>query len=560
MTGRGIYGAKFAPLGRKNNLERDIIKKKFLARLTASFLVLMILICAGANDCAAKKKKQQEKVLYIPHDSRPIVTKQTIEILEKAGWIVVSPPEELLGNRENLGDPDLLWDWLNKNATKDITAAVISSDALLYGSLVGSRKHEYDGDEILARADLFTEFRNKHKKIPLYVFGSIMRTPRTGLASGYEEPDYYRYYGANIFRLTELVDKKELEGLTQREIKEFNFLQRLIPTKAIEDWMGRREKNFNANKKLIDYARNKTFDYLLLGRDDNAPYSQTHNEGRKLLEYGRNIGRDKYITTAGIDEIGLVLLTRAVNKKEETSPKIFVRYNRGRGGGTVPAYSDELLDDSINAAIKATGATLTEEESRADLILAVNTNPDGRTFEADNAINNGTARASTDFFADIVQNYVNDGRKVIVADVAFANGSDNALMNQLRQRGLLFKIQAYSGWNTPTNSMGFALGTGILSTRMKDTSVDELLLRRYLDDWAYQANVRSVGAHRLNWIAGDGRYEFLNDKIYFAAENCEDLLINFAQKNLPRFTGNDDIRVRFPWNRMFEADISIAGR
>ena len=181
--------------------------------------MLMLIICAGASDCSAKKKVVKEKILYIPHDSRPIVNKQTIMALEKAGVQIVAPPEELLGNRENPGDPDLLWDWLNKNATKDLTAAVISSDALLYGSLVGSRKHEYDADEILARADLFNEFRRKHKKLPLYVFGSIMRTPRTGLASGYEEPDYYRYYGTNIFRLTELMDKQEIEGLTTREIK-----------------------------------------------------------------------------------------------------------------------------------------------------------------------------------------------------------------------------------------------------------------------------------------------------------------------------------------------------
>ena len=133
-------------------------------------------------------------------------------------------------------------------------------------------------------------------------------------------------------------------------------------------------------------------------------------------------------------------------------------------------------------------------------------------------------------------------------------------MNQLRQRGLLFKIQAYAGWNTPTNSSGFALGTGILSTRMKDGFVNELLLRRYLDDWAYQANVRNIGANQLNWLAGDGRYEFLNDKRFAAEDNCASLLENFAQRNLPKFTGNDDIKVHFPWNRMFEADISFAGR
>ena len=531
--------------------------KKFLLRVAASLLVLMIFICAGASDCAAKKKIVQEKILYIPHDSRPIVNKQTIEILEKAGVQVVAPPVELLGDRENLGDPDLLWDWLNKNAKKDITAAVISSDSLLYGSLVGSRKHEYDGDEILARADLFAEFRKKHKKLPLYVFGSIMRTPRTGLASGYEEPDYYHYYGTNIFRLTELMDKQELEGLTPREIKEFNFLQRLIPTKAIEDWMGRREKNFDANKKLIDYTRNKTFDYLLLGRDDNAPFSQTHNEGRKLLEYGSGI--DSYLTTAGIDEFGLVLLARAVNVRAKTSPKIFVKYNWGRGERTIPAYSDEPINNSIQAAISAAGATLIDDEKRADFILAVNTNPNGETFEASDDINDGTARDGTRFFADTVQEYISGGRKVIVADIACANGSDNALMEELKQRGLLFKLKAYSGWNTPTNSSGFALGAGILSSRMKNNAINELLLRRYLDDWIYQANVRQIGAAQLDWIAGDGRYEFLNDKRGSAEDSCASLIESFAKRNLPKFTGNDNIRVHFPWNRMFEADI-IFGR
>ena len=528
----------------------------FALRIVTCVMMCLLVLMTASTDCAAKKKVVKPKILYIPHDSRPIVNKQTIEVLEKAGVEVISPPLEILGNRENLGDPDLLWDWLNKNAKKNLTAAVISSDALLYGSLIGSRKHDYDADEILARTDLFAEFRKKHKKLPLYVFGSVMRTPRTGLASGYEEPDYYRYYGANIFRLTELMDKRELEGLTQREIKEFNFLQKLIPTRAIEDWMGRREKNFDANKKLIDCAGNKTFDYLLLGRDDNAPYSQTHNEGRKLLAYGKKLG-DKFLTTAGTDEIGLVLLTRAVNLHTKTSPKVFVRYNRGRGEYTIPAYSDETIGDSIRSAVKATGATLTDDESRADFILAVNTNIDGTTFEADNPINDGSERPGTRFFVDAVNRYVDDGRKVIVADIACANGSDNALMDQLRQRGLLFKLRAYAGWNTPTNSSGFALSTGLLSARMNANAVNELLLRRYLDDWAYQANVRKIGAARLNWIAGDGRYELLNDKRLAAEDDCAYFLQNFVLKNLPSFTGNDKIRVKFPWNRMFEADISF---
>jgi len=157
----------------------------------------------------------------------------------------------------------------------------------------------------------------------------------------------------------------------------------------------------------------------------------------------------------------------------------------------------------------------------------------------------------------MVANHLNAGRKVIVADIAFANGSDNALMLALRQRNLLFRLNAYAGWNTPTNSSGFALANGLLTARMKDPDVNELLLRRYLDDWAYQANVRQNGAAQLHWLDGDGRYESLDDKQTAAADTTAELLKNFAQKYLPVFTGNDKIRVRFPWNRMFEADIII---
>lgn len=41
-------------------------------------------------------------------------------------------------------------------------------------------------------------------------------------------------------------------------------------------------------------------------------------------------------------------------------------------------------------------------------------------------------------------------------------------MDELRDRGLLFKLRAYAGWNTPTNSTGFVIGEGMLAKHMKD--------------------------------------------------------------------------------------------
>ena len=277
------------------------------------FAILAILLLPQSVD-AAKRAPVTEKIVFIPHDSRPISSKQTADVVQHVGYDVIVPPQELLGNREDWGHPDELWTWVEQNlAQPGVKAAVISSDAMIYGSLVGSRKHSFTRAQVLERAARFEELQKSHPKIPLYVFGSIMRTPRTGEASGHEEPEYYRRYGADIFRYTVLRDKEEVEGLTRRERKEYDFLGRLIPQEALADWMGRREKNYAVNEYLIDLLRKRdTFRYLTLGRDDNAPFSQTHLESRHLTEAGADLGKTRFQTMAGIDEIALLMLTRAV--------------------------------------------------------------------------------------------------------------------------------------------------------------------------------------------------------------------------------------------------------
>ena len=521
--------------------------------LILSLIIGIIFIIPST--CAAKPKNiEPEKILYIPHDNRPVVNQQTVEVVERAGYKVVMPPLELLGNRDDLGHPDKLWDWLERNTDKDIKAAVISSDSMLYGSLVGSRKHYYGKQLVLERAELFKEFRDKHKELPIYVFGSVMRTPRTGEASGYEEPDYYRNYGTNIFRYTSLVDKRELEGLNEREEKEIAFLKKLIPEKAMEDWMNRRGKNFDANEKLIDMARNDIFECLLLGRDDNAPFSQTHLEGRKLQQYGRTINNRKYQTIAGIDEVGLMVLARAINDLSGNSPTIYVSYNFGEGPNIIPAYSDENIEKTINSEIVATGAKRVNDPARADFIFAVNTNPNGITYEAAGALNDANEREGTSHFVNMIKQYIDIGRPVVVADIAFANGSDNALMKSLKDQNLLFKLHAYAAWNTPTNALGFALSTGILANTMKLSDKRQLLLTRYIDDWGYQANVRGIVNTQLRQMHG-GFFNALNENRYYASQQCSELMQNFADKNLNTVNFDGGFRVEFPWNRMFESDI-----
>ena len=540
-----------------------------MKKITALLLCLAVFLAVFSGIAAAKKKeapKDKGTIVFIPHDNRPISDVETADTIRQLGYKVVVPPDELLGSNSNLGNSDKLWQWLEDNTTvphkKDkkppykplpgIKAVVLSGDAMIYGSLVGSRKHHFTQQKLLERVKKFQEFKDSHPKVPMYVFSSIMRTPRTGEASGSEEPGYYFSYGTDIFRYTALKDKEEVEGLTKREKKEMKFLTEFLPQEAIDDWMSRRSKNLAVNKAMIDLAKAGTFSYFCLGRDDNAPYSQTHRESRWLNDYGRELGKTRFNNMAGIDEFGMLLLTRAVNDLEAVMPFVYVRYNMGEGARVVPSYSDEAIDKTIRSHVTMAGGVYVTTPARADLVLLVNTNPNGETYEANDAGNTEKSRFSTRYFMNMLEEELAEGRPVGIADIAYANGSDNALMAALRDKDLLFRLQAYSGWNTPTNSTGFVLGQGMLVPRMSDESRKRLLYTRYLDDWGYQANVRQNLSATLGYFKGQGSGGNLNEKRAQTEASATLRMQTFAGWNLPKFVDVKQIKVTMPWNRLFE--------
>lgn len=532
-----------------------------MIRIFVAAIFTAVILNAGV--IFAAKPPPVKEIIYIPHDDRPISLKQTADVVERAGYKVITPPKHLLGNRNSLGKPAELWKWYEdfmKKAAKDkkvdIVASVLSSDSLLYGSLVGSRKHNYTERELLNRVKKFADIRKKYPNSQLYVFSSIMRTPKSAADSGHMEPKYYDNYGEDIFRYTALLDKKEAVGLNKRNERELAFLKSLLPRSALDDWQSRRNKNFNANKALIDLAKNNTFDYLLLGRDDNAPYSATHAERRKLLKYSMSLSNNVERSAAGIDEAGMLLLTRAVLKDKQLSPYIYVRYNWGSGELVVPAYSDEPINYSINDEIEIAGANRTEDPKNANLILTVNTNPNGKTGDGSLYSNDIKAREGTRYFVDTIEEYLSMGKPVAVADIAFANGADNALMETLKKRNLLFKLTGYAGWNTATNSAGFAIAYSLLAMNMSKADKDALLKTRYLDDWMYQGNIRTIVARQLTWLNGDGVYGALNDKREWAEDRVHHIFESFLKEDLP-VVKPSDIKINLPWNRMFEADIII---
>ena len=520
------------------------------------FSLAIILVSLAAVTFAASIG-QGKKILYIPIDNRPISLKQTIEVAEKLGYEVLVPPDKILGTRDSVGDPEKLWDWLNENA-QGANAAVVSTDAMLYGSLVGSRQHNLTAEEILSRAKKFAEFNEKFPYLPVYAFSTIMRTPRMGSNAAYD-PEYYATYGMAIFRLTSLKDKAEIEKLTKKEQKELAELEKNIPKEYLDDWFQRRAKNYDALKYFADLAREYKFAYLLYGSDDSAEYSQTHWESRHLAEYTKDMGKAHCHVMSGADELGILMLSRAVNRDIGEIPLVAVKYNEGKGARTFPRYGNETISESVEGAILASGGFRINLENRADFVVAVNTNYDGKTLEANLPGNFTTPRKGTKPFLKILKDLTDKNYSVGVIDVAYANGADNALMDQMRINDLLFKIRAYGGWNTASNSSGFLIGSGILTRWMDNRDVETLLLTRYFDDWVYQANVRKVVTKMLPDLPGTGVTAALGDKAAKADELTSEMAMKFVAENisLPQGYFLRNIFFTHPWNRMYEAGVSF---
>jgi hypothetical protein len=504
------------------------------------------------------------KILFIPHDDRPISYHQTVDVLRQAGYEMLLPPKELLSNATNMGHPDELWQWLQQNAAA-ADSAVIASDSMLYGGLIPSRKHEVPEENLMQRVEKFAELRQNNPRLHIYVFDSLMRTPIMGNEGNIEEPAYYGTYGWDFFHFSRLTDKQETQGLSKAEEKQLAAFRDAIPAEYMQDWKQRRAKNLAATKRLMDYTKTGAIDYLILGRDDNAPLSQTHRENREILAYAKanNLPKTKFLSMPGIDEFNVLLLSRAVNDMRFEMPFVYVDYNQGKGGDTVPSFSDEKISASVDAAIAIAGGLKVPNPARADFVLLVNTDQKGRTMDTHNRYPDGgkfqpqlKPDESTKDFVKLVSDYVAKGYPVGVADIRYANGADNALMEQLRKKNLLYKLQAYSGWNTATNSTGFALGTGMLAPKMTEQGKAQLLTTRYLDDWAYQANVRTIVGSELVQKFGNAMYYLsLQDKLGYAEQRNTELMQDFAAKNLPQNYLAPGFTIKNPWLRMFECDI-----
>ncbi len=484
-------------------------------------------------------------ILLVPQDDRPVSLAYTADTAEKAGYTVITPPAYLLSGKNFKGDADRIWDWVyEKMDTAD--AAVLSTDTLIYGGLVDSRKHNETMETLLRRVDNIRRLKKSYPKTPIYAFGTIMRTPYA--SSGGVEPYYYATHGTAIYQISALQDKMNDGTITKEESARLLALKLSVPVEYLNDWFKRRTKNTVINKKLIQDTKDGIFTYFILGFDDSSKNSQSALEHKFLDKDAKNISKKKYGSFPGADQLALLLIARYHVDANGLKPVFSAIYPLGRAEDTVPSYESQEIGKTIEQHVTAVGGVLKDDE-KPDVLLAVNT-PLANTKESANFTNFGMEKQSTIEFVTQVKRAQMRGIPIAFIDVYFANGSDNTLMKLMKQNDLLYSVAAYNGWNTASNTIGYSVAQAVLAPQMYEEDHRNMLLTQYIDNWAYQANVRkNILRMSESSLQGEGTPAKLTEETI--AEIQE-----FAKKEL----GLDPAKISasYPWQRFFEIQAKVS--
>ena len=516
--------------------------------MSKKWLKVALMVTAIATSTSIQV--DAETVLFVPQDDRPVSLQYTVDTAKAAGMTVLTPPQNLISGKTYKGQADQIWNWVEQNAGR-ADVMVLSTDTLIYGGLVDSRKHNLPLSTLEYRLKRIEALKANYKNTRIYGFGTVMRSPRA--SGGGTEPSYYADYGPTIFQIAALQDKLDAGTLTQAETQKLMSLQASVPVEYLQDWFSRRQKNMQINKGLIDEARKGVFEYFALGHDDTSQLSQSALEGRYLNQYSKGIPRTQYGSFPGADQLGLLLMARSRTDESVEKPTFSIIYPLGGAGKTLPGYEDQTIDKTIAEHVEAVGGTMTTA-GKPTVLLAVNTPLSTSTSESEAFGNLPMVSQATNAFVDRIQQATEQGVTVSVADIAYNNGSDNTLVGAMYKRDLLYKIGAYNGWNTASNTVGYAIAQGLLLKSMSPEGHRDMLTQQYLDNWAYQANIRKDIYRMQDSIRTDNvRYSGdLNSKL---EEYLQERIQDFGKTYLkvdPR-----TIKATFPWGRLFETDITV---
>lgn len=445
-------------------------------------------------------------IAFIPIDNRPVCYTLPEQVCAINSSINLFMPErKYLGSLTKYADVDKIFDWLEK--IPQVDAIVMCLDTVAYGGLISSRRCPDAFDEIKNRVENLKSILEK-KNAKIYAFSSIMRISNNNVNE--EEKEYWDKWGKKIFDYSYQTHKLGTESC----------ISNIIPSEILDDYLATRKRNFEINKLYLEYQKQGLFDTLVFSKDDCAEFGFNVQEAQFLEKMGA-------FTKTGADEIPLSLLARAIQGEIKIYPEFLAPEEKD----LISNYEDISIEKSVLGQIDLCGCKSVKTPVEADIILYIN------NFKK----NQGeiVMKIDTEHFNSSFQV---PQKPYMIADVRFANGSDNGFVDAFLKNEIKDKyFCGYSAWNTSANTLGSLIcGAKVkfLAKNYNKKAFEKLSIVRFLDDWAYQANVR----------------QFLKkpdvNQVSVEMKKFEKIIGNiFDMEICPKY--------KFPWDRLFEVEVEL---
>lgn len=491
----------------------------------------------------------KKKIVFVPLDDRPC-NKLFPQYLFGDGDIAFTVFQEL-GEKKKPAEYERLKEFLLREC-RDAFGLVLSMDMLLYGGLLPSRLHHLDRETLRERAELLHGLRQENPGLLIYGFQTIMRCPT--YSSSVEEPDYYGICGHEIYKSGELSHKQLLGLPLDEDLEEVH--RRILPG-ALEDYLARRECNVAMDEEILSYVEDGTLDWLVFPQDDCSPYGYAALDQQRVLGKVRQQGlEDRVAVYPGADEVGMTLVSRMLNALHGKCPRVYVKYAADSARKLIPLYEGSPLAGTIRKHLESAGCQETDSPGEAQMVLGMSA-----AGVMEEAAWQPSAKAEyyegrdLEEFTDFLLEMKRAGKIVTLADNAYANGGDLALVRMLNEKDMLMELDGYAGWNTSSNTLGTAIAEGVAAYYQGKTSAHRnFMAERYLEDAGYCAVVRQ----RVSKAASDKGLEsfYLNEKQGAFSRLAEAELESFAADCLSSVA--DRLRIlhlSMPWERAFEVEL-----
>ena len=492
-------------------------------------------------------------ITCIPLDDRPCNCQFMQRLAAFRGVSVRFPRRAWLGSLHRAGQCQKIWHNLKYY---DAPFSIVALDMLLWGGLVASRRAEALACERINWN--IEEVMRWCKYSRTMAYSTIMRVPPTQTTA-----EQVRW----AERLSELSlrigDKfKHLIDL-RREILDdsatWHSLLGDIPESAWEEYWQQRKRKHQINVDIIvQWMHHRLDDSLLFFcYDDSKTRGINILEGEELATVFED--RANVALTTGTDEVSQLLLCRVLAPGEKlglvwldsAAPKI-----------TTP-YEDVCLEEVVRRQGYVANCTLlfgADAKKCAKQLWIWSPYRSGpRECSQQGEVCEPLDKKRQNFL-DKLEVALSQGRKIVLVDLAYANGGDMRLMKALIERKMLGKLGGYSAWNTAGNSLGTALAILALwperETVKSRTALTRFLLERIIDDYYYQAIWRAQLGEKygppftcLTPEQVREAQEFLDERVQAV---WEDVLADaFPQWSLKKAS------IRLPWERLFECEVDM---